>query len=176
MNLKSKSVSVIITVIVIFAISSFTEASYFNTYLQTNFEDTIIKKFTRHNGLLYIDKKVKKKIISREVYSDNKLVYKYPITRENIVKGTICLGTGNNFLIKGLSDTIYFKNYVLPITNRLAAMKGGQISRLTDTSYIVRSNSSIGTSAVFILTASDNFEEIKNRETFIVDSIVLSIK
>jgi hypothetical protein len=156
-------------------LNNFTTDRNSNRQIQVNHSDTIVKQFNR-NGLLYIDKKIKNKLVSRCVYLGSKLFYKYPVTRENAGKGVIKLLSGNNFLKSGIVDTIQLSNYLLPSMNRAIYMRGGQISRLSDSSYLVKSNSKIGTWAVFVIMASDNYEEIKNRTGFAVDSLVLRVE
>jgi hypothetical protein len=140
-----------------------------------NYNDTTVKQFKRH-GFLYIDTKIKNKIISRSVYSGYKLFYRYPVTRGNIGKGVIKLSSGNSFLKVGVNDTIQFTGYALPPMNMIAYLKGGQLSRLSDSSYLVKSYSPIGSSTTFVIMASDNYEEIKNRNSVSVDSLVLIVK
>ena len=140
-----------------------------------NFTDTTIKKFKR-NGFQYIDLRIKNKIISRNIYLGDKLFYKYPITREYVGKGTIRLLSENNFLTQGITDTVVFIDYSLPPMNMSAYFRGGQMRRLSDSSYQVKSNSKIGTNAVFVIMASDNHDEIKNRVGFVVDSLSLLVK
>ena len=137
--------------------------------------DTIVKRFDRH-GLLYSDIKVKRKLISRNVYLDDKIVYKYPVTKKNVGRGVIELLSGNTFLPSGVDDTIRFSSYSLPTMNRTIYLRGGQIRRISDSSYLVKSNYTIRTVATFVIAASDNYEEIKNRPGFIVDSLVLPIR
>ena len=133
------------------------------------------RNFKRHN-LLYIDKTDGKQIIERKVFRDSNLLYRYPIVKSNIPMTDIKLLSGNNYLKKDFNDTIQIINSGLPIMNRTVYVKGALISRTSDSTYLIKAKDSISLQAKFYITASDNFEEIKNRKSFISDSLIVEIR
>ena len=133
------------------------------------------REFTRH-GLTYFDKTDDKKIMERKVYSENKLIYKFPINKSTLSKTDLKLLSGNMFLKAGVTDTIQLINDDLPIMNRNVYVKGAAISRTSDSTYLIKAKDSLVSKATFYISVSDNFEEIGGRKSFISDSLQIDIK
>ncbi len=140
-----------------------------------NLNDITTHTFLRH-GLTYVDKTKKKKLIERNVYDEGQLIYRYPVRRSNVGASKIYLTSGNNFILKTTADTVVLINNNLPIMNRHFWGKGIRLSRLTDSSYIIRPTSDNTGAAKFYISASDNYEEIENNKGFIADSLEISIR
>jgi hypothetical protein len=139
-----------------------------------NANGTSTNTFLRH-GLTYIDKAKQKKLIERHVYDDGRLIYRYPILRSNVGASKIYLTSGNNFISKAKGDTIVFINNDLPTMNRHFWGNNITLSPLTDSSYILKTKAETGV-AKFYVSASDIYEEIKNGNGFIADSLVITIR
>ena len=143
--------------------------------INKNLDGTISKTFLRH-GLTYVDKSKQKKLIERKVYDEQRLIYRYPILRSNVGASKIFLASGNNFISKTTVDTLILINNDLPIMNRHFWGKGVVFTRLTDSSYIIKPTSDNTGPSKFYISTSHNYEEIKNDNGFIADSLVLSIR
>ncbi len=90
-------------------------------------------------------------------------------------RAKIDLTSGNNFMSKVKADTIIFINKDLPIMNRRFWATNIALTPLTDSSYIFKTRANTGV-AKFYVSASDTYEEIKNGNGFIADSLVLTIR
>jgi hypothetical protein len=132
-------------------------------------------KFNRHN-LTYIDKAKSGKLIERKVYDNDQIVYRYPILKTNIGPTQIFLKSGNDFLAKMGSDTVIFINNDLPIMNRHFWGKGIVFSRVTENTYLVKPTAGNSGFAKFYVSTTHNYEEIKNDNGFIADSLILPIR
>lgn len=139
-----------------------------------NADGTSTSTFLRH-GLTYVDKAKRKKLIERNVFDEGRLIYRYPILRSNVGASKIYLTSGNNFISKVKADTIIFINNDLPIMNRHFWGNNIALTPLTDSSYILKSRVNTGILR-FYISASDNYEEIKNDNGFIADSLGLTTK
>ena len=133
------------------------------------------KRFNRHD-LMYVDKLNGNKILTREVFSNNTLMYRYPFLQRDLIKTELKLLSGNNFLTRSVIDTIFVSTKALPVMNRTVYVKGAMISRTSDSTYLIKTKDSVSLRATFVVTAYDNFEEISGRQGFIVDSLVIPIK
>ena len=140
-----------------------------------NPDGTTTYKFSRHN-LEYVDIARQRKLLDRKVYDNNQIIYRYPILKNNVEPTKIALKSGNDFLANTRSDTIVFINDGLPIMNRHFSGKGVVFSRITENSYLIKpSSNNIGYARLYI-SVSDNYEEVKKRNGFISDSLVLPIR
>jgi hypothetical protein len=149
------------------------------------YSDSIIKKskdiegfeiieFNRH-GLIYIDKRKQNRIIERSVFKDGRLIYRYPIMKESI-ETTLRLQSGKNTLEYGMIDTLRIEYINLPAMNKHVIAFGGAISRLDDSTYLVKAANLNSKKVTVQIRVSVNYEEIKNDKGFIADSILLNIK
>jgi hypothetical protein len=132
-------------------------------------------KFYRHD-LKYIDVAKHGKLITRTVYNSNVMIYRYPISRNNVDPTKIFLRSGNNFISKTSKDTVIFRNSSLPIMNRYFYGKGVSLKRITESTYEVAAIADNTNFAGFYVLTTVNFEEIKNRKGFISDSLIFPIK
>ena len=155
-------------------------------YSEKRYDDENISKTKKINGiynreffwhgLKYYDKINGHKLIERKVYAEEKLLYKYPINQSNFPKTKIWLASGNNFLQKSVYDTIFFSNPELPWMNRIAWCRGATISRVSDSSYLIRATKDAISKSGFFISVSTNYEEIKNNNGFVSDSLILFVK
>jgi hypothetical protein len=60
--------------------------------------------------------------------------------------------------------------------NRTVYVKGALVSMTSDSTYLIKIKDSASTKATFFVTASDNYEEISGRNSFISDSLIIHIK
>jgi len=139
-----------------------------------NADGTSTSTCLRH-GLTYIDKAKQKRLTERNVFADGGLIYRYPILRSNVGASKIYLTSGKNFISKATADTIICSNNDLPIMNRHFWGNNITLLPLTDSSYIIKTRDKTGV-AKFYVSASDIYEEIKNGNGFIADSLVLTIR
>ena len=140
-----------------------------------NIEGFEIVQFNRH-GLIYIDKRKQNKIIERSVFDDGRLMYRYPITKESIGTTTLALQSGKNSLELGVIDTLRIGYGNLPAMNKHIIAKGGTITRLDDSTYLVKTLNPNSKKVTVYIQVSVNYEEIKNDRGFIADSLLLDIR
>ena len=134
-----------------------------------------LKTFKRHD-LVYADSMIGKKIFTRNVFLNDKIIYHYPVQQSELPKSDLRLLSGNDHLTREFVDTILIDNKALPIMNRTIHVKGAVISRTSDSTYLIKVNDRQLSKATLYVTASDNYEEIKGRVSFISDSLVMLIK
>ena len=132
-------------------------------------------EFNRH-GLLYKDKKVKNKIIERYVYEGQKLIYRYPITKEVIGKTTLRLLSGKGYLTVNVLDTLRIENINLPIMNRTTYVRGGVISRIDDSTYYIKVMDAKNGFVKAFVNVSANYEEIKGDMGYVADSLTVAVR
>jgi hypothetical protein len=138
-------------------------------------DGTTTYQFSRHD-LEYVDIARGHKLLERTVYDRKQIIYRYPILKNNVGPTKIVLKSGNRFLAKTGSDTVVFINNGLPVMNRNFWAKGVVFSRLTENTYLIKpAANNIGYARLYI-SVSDNYEEVKNRNGFISDSLVLPIR
>ena len=140
-----------------------------------NPDGTTTYKFSRHD-MEYVDIARHHKLLDRKVYDNNQIIYRYPILKNNVEPTKIVLKSGNDFLAKTGSDTIAFINDELPVMNRHFWGKGVVLSRITENSYLIKPTANNTGYARFYISVSDNYEEVKNGNGFISDSLVLPIR
>ena len=145
-----------------------------NILTTKNAGDSYTKQHFR-KGWMFVDSIQSKQIIERKVYLNGSLMYRFPIRKSELAKSDIQLQSGNNYLSSGIPDTLSFKNVNLPVMNRHLYTTGGTISKISDSSYLIKS---VGTSrnVVFYVSVSANLDEINNSEQFISDSLVLPVR
>jgi len=133
------------------------------------------RKFIRHEWL-YIDKTDGKKIIERNIYVENKLLYKYPIDKPSLPKIDLRLLSGNNFIKAGVVDTLLIAKKGLPPMNRsIVAIGGAAIGPLSDSTYFITVLHRLDLKTTIRVIIMDEFEEINGRKIFI-DSLIIPIK
>lgn len=140
-----------------------------------NSTDTIIKKYKK-DGFICIDKKVGKKLVSRHLYGGPLLMFKYPVTKENAGKGSLRLASGNDFIRYGEMDTLIIHYPGLPMMNKSYYSQGGTMSRLSDSSYLLRPTSKPGGLLRFVLSALHNHGDIVDEGRVLIDSVVIPIR
>ncbi len=158
---------------------------FFGCSLKNIYTDSIINKskdiegfyiveFKRH-GLIYIDKRKQNRIIERSVFEEGKLIYRYPITKESIGT-TMRLQSGKNSLELGVFDTLRIEYRNLPVMNKHVIAIGSTISRLDDSTYLVKAANLISKKVTVQILVSVNYEEIKNDRGFVADSLILNVR
>jgi hypothetical protein len=140
-----------------------------------NADGTTTYKFYRHNWE-YVDIAQQHKLLERKVYNNERLVYRYPIREANVRPTNFLLKSGKNFLTKTGSDTITFINDDLPVMNRHFWGKGVMIQRITENCYIVKPATDNIAYARFYISTTHNYEEIRNDNGFIADSLILPVR
>ncbi len=140
-----------------------------------NLDGTTTHKFYRH-GLEYNDVANGQKLLSRKVYDNRLVIYRYPVLEENVNSSKLFLKSGNDFLSRTGTDTLVFINEDLPIMNRRFWGKGILFSRITNNSYLLQPAQNNDNLAKIYVSASHNYEEIQNSKDFIADSLILPIR
>ena len=127
-------------------------------------------------GFRFVDQIKGKKILEREVYFDDSLMYRHPINQSQLMKSKFRLYSGNNFLTYSTPDTLEFINRDLPSMNRHFWGTGVTIKTITDKLYLIRPIKSNLEKAYFYISVSSDMDEIKNSPSFISDTLVLPIR
>ena len=127
-------------------------------------------------GWLFIDQLNQKKIVSREVYLNNELMYRFPIKKRELIKSNITLLSGKAYLSRFGFDTLKFVNPELPVMNRHVYSVGGTIAAISDSLFIIKPSTSNSPKVTFYVSVSANMDELRNTEQFISDSLVLPVR
>jgi hypothetical protein len=131
------------------------------------------RSFIRHEWL-YKDQYNGKKIISREVFIDGKLMYKFPVYPQKPIIRWIS-SKQESFISIGTVDTLIVVSGSVPRMNRSIVSTGGTISQLSDTSYALRANRLAKEMAVYV-RLNHNLEELNNFPNIIIDSLRIPIE
>jgi hypothetical protein len=103
-------------------------------------------------------------------------MYRYPIKQSELIKSEINLLSGKTYLNRNEADTLRFLNIELPVMNRHLYVKGGTLSKISDSLFKIKSTGDYTNKVTFYVAVSADMDEIKNSELFFSDSLVLPIK
>jgi hypothetical protein len=131
------------------------------------------RSFIRHEWL-YKDQYNGKKIISREVFIDGKLMYKFPVYPQKPIIKWIS-SKQKNYISIGMIDTLIVQSESIPRMNRSIVSMGGTITQISDTSYALKAIHLADKITVYVLL-NYNLEELNNFPNTIIDSLRIPIE
>ena len=141
-----------------------------------NLNDTIIKDYYDDYGLLHLNYYLKDLLILQKIYEGSNLTYIAPILLSKFTKPNIRLRSGKMYLVQQSLDTLEI-NPEIPKMNRSVSATGGFISRLSDTSYVIKTSfKDFHSDSVKVYLFVGCSLTDKSTSNLIADSLVLPIK